>query len=139
MDKETLRQYRPNRLEILQLREAIDDLWGRLLAPGTTKYSGMPTARGGNSDPTGDGVAAEDALLRKYMKEHRELCAQQLEIENAIGTLDKELRTIMRYRYILGYKWETICNKMGSDEYGPMDWTTVHRKHRKALRLLAEI
>lgn len=139
MDKETLLQYQKNRKEILQLREEIDALWGRLLAPGTTKFSGMPTSRSGNSDPTGDGVAAADSLLLRYQKKHQELCAQQLAIETAIGSLSNELRTIMRYRYILGYKWETICNKMGSDEYGPMDWTTVHRKHRKALHLLAEI
>lgn len=139
MDKETLRQYQPNRREILQLREAMDELWGRILAPGTTKYTGMPTAHNGHSDPTGDGVGSAEALLSRYQRKHKELCEQQLEIETAIDSLNKELRTIMRYRYILGYKWETICNKMGSDEYGPMDWTTVHRKHRKALRLLAEL
>lgn len=133
MDKETLLQYQKNRKEILQLREEIDALWGRLLAPGTTKYSGMPTAHGGNSDPTGDGVAAADALLFKYQKKHQELCAMQLAIETAIDSLDPVSRTLLRARYIKGSQWENICFELG------YSWRQTHRLHRRALEKLAAI
>ena len=137
MDRETLSRYKSRKKEIDQLEEQIAALNSKLTAPGIAKYSGMPRGAGGVSDPTGDGVGALDALCRRYMRKLKELCDQQQEVEDAIGTLnDEELRTIMRYRYISGYKWETICNLMGSEEYGPMDWMTVHRRHRKALEIL---
>jgi DNA-directed RNA polymerase specialized sigma24 family protein len=139
MDKSTLLKYQQNRKEIMQLAEEIQELWGVLSAPGTQRMTGMPSAHTGISDPTGNGAAAIKDLCDLYQKRILELCAAQIEIENALKQLDGELRTIIRYRYIRGYKWETICNKLGSEEYGPMDWTTVHRKHRKALRKLAEV
>lgn len=139
MDKNTLSKYQQNRKEILQLAEEIQELWEILSAPGTQRMTGMPSTHTGISDPTGNGAAAIKDLCDLYQKRILELCAAQIEIEAALKQLDGELRTIIRYRYIRGYKWETICNKLGSEEYGPMDWTTVHRKHRKALRKLAEI
>ena len=139
MDRETLAQYQKNRKEVIQLNEEIAALQSKLTAPGIAKYSGMPSCRGGAGDPLGNGVAALEALCSRYQRKLAELCAQQEEIENAIDSLDKELRTIMRYRYISGYKWETICNLMGSENYGPMDWMTVHRRHRKALEILGDL
>lgn len=135
MDKATLTQYKNNRLEIIQLREEIDALVNKLSAPGIAKYNSDPSGGGGPGDPVGNGVAALDALRARYEQKLDELCRQQEEIEAAIDQLDNELRTIMRYRYILGYKWEAICDRMANDE-GPMDWTTIHRKHRKALEII---
>ena len=139
MDKSTLSKYQQNRQEIIQLAEEIKMLRERLGAPGTQRMTGMPSTHTGVGDPTGNGAAVLVDLCDLYQERIFKLCVQQMEIENALKQLDGELRTIIRYRYICGYKWETICNKLGSEEYGPMDWTTVHRKHRKALQQLAEI
>lgn len=139
MDKETLMQYQKNRKEIFRLTEEVMTLESKLLAPGIAKYTGMPGGGNGVSDPTGDGVAALEALCKRYNRRIKELCDQQQEIEDAINTLDKELCTIMGYRYISGYKWETICNLMGSEKHGPMDWMTVHRRHRTALEILGNL
>lgn len=139
MDKSTLSNYQQNRQEIMQLAEEIKVLQEALSAPATQRMTGMPSNHSGVSDPTGNGVAVITDLCDLYQKRLLELCAQQMEIEAALKQLDGELRTIIRYRYICGYKWETICNLLGSERYGPMDWTTVHRKHRKALQQLAEI
>lgn len=135
MDRETFAQYKENRREILQLREEIETLRSKLMAPSAANYSGMPSAHGGAGDPVGNGVAALEALCARYERKLNELCVQQEEIEAAINGLETELRTIMRYRYILGYKWEAICDRM-ANEKGPMDWSTIHRKHRKALAII---
>lgn len=135
MDRVTLDKYKNNRREIIQLREEIDALENKLSAPGIAKYNSSPAAHGGPGDPVGNGVAALDALRSRYNRKLDELCQQQEEIEAAIDQLDDELRTIMRYRYILGYKWEAICDRM-ENEKGPMDWSTVHRRHRKALAII---
>lgn len=137
MDKATLSQYRDNRREILQLREELYILETRVEAPGGTNYSGMPSGKGGTSDPVGNGATALEALRSRYNRKLRELLQQQEEIEAAIARLDDELRVIMRDRYILGYKWEAICARL-DDDGNPMDLTTAHRKHRKALQIMAE-
>lgn len=135
MDRATLDKYKNNRREIIQLREEIDALANKLCAPSIAKYGGEPSAHGGPGDPVGNGVAALDALRSRYTRKLDELCQQQEEIEAAIDLLGDELRTIMRYRYILGYKWEAICDRMANDK-GPMDWATIHRRHRKALAII---
>lgn len=139
MDRETLSQYQVIKKEIAQLEEQIVVLDCKQTDAGIAKYNGMPGGGGGAGDPIGEGVAALDALRRKYRQKLAELYTRQEEIEDAIETLDGELRTLMRYRYITGHKWETICNLMGSKEYGPMDWMAVHRRHRKALEILADL
>lgn len=136
MDKETLEAYRGNRLEINQLQEEIQTLRSRIIAPKIAKYTGMPTAHGGVSDPTGEGVAAEELLLDLYERKHKRLCEQQLAIEAAIDGLPRDLCFLMRSRYIQGLRWETICELMAT-ERGPIDNATVHRKHKKALEMLA--
>jgi len=139
MDRETLEQYLSNRKEILQLKEEIENLESMKTAAGIAKYNGMPSGGGGISDPTGDAGIALGDLRRRYEKRLREMEAQQLEIEDAIAYLEGDFRKIIRYRYIMGLKWEEICEKMGDEEHGPMDWSTVHRKHRAALKKLEEM
>lgn len=138
MDRATLEKYKHNRKEILQLAEEIKNLCGDLAAPAVQKMTGMPITRGGVSDPTGNGATTLADLCNFYQQRIKELWAQQLEIEKAIDKLDGDLKIIIRYRYISGYKWEDICERM-ADEDGPMDAVTVHRRHRKALEKLAEI
>lgn len=139
MDKETLLRYRHNRMEIIQIQEQIETLRSKLESPKIQEITGMPATHGSAGDPLGNGIAALDALRKRYKEKLCILFAEQEAIENALDMLEGELRTILRYRYICGYKWETICNLMGPSEYEPMDWSTVHRKHRKALRKLEEL
>lgn len=137
MDKATLSQYRDARLEIVQLWEELYILESRAYAPGGTNYSGMPSGNGGTSDPVGNNATALETLKAIYKCKMAELDRQQMEIEAAISKLDGDLRIIMRDRYILGYTWEAICNRLEKGG-NPMDLTTVHRKHRKALQIMAE-
>lgn len=139
MNKETLLRYQENRKEIIQIKEEIETIRARLEAPKTQSFTGMPTAHGGSGDPLTNGIAAIQALTEKYEKKLCELCTEQQEIEAAISRLDGDDRTLLRYRYIQGLKWETICTKMGPSEECPMEWGTVHYRHRRALRKLKEL
>lgn len=51
-------------------------------------------------------------------------------IENIIEGLDEKEKLLMRYRYIKGLKWETICYKM---DYS---WRQIHNIHSKILKEL---
>lgn len=136
MDKETLMQYRENRLEIMQLKEEIENLESMKTSAGIAKYNGMPGGGSGPSDPTGNAGIALGDLRAVYEKRLREMEAQQLEIEDAIAYLEGDYRKIIRYRYIMGLKWEDICERMPNENGDPMDISTAHRKHRKALKIL---
>ena len=138
MDRETLEQYRQNRKEIKQLQEEIKTLRGSLTSAGVAKYSGSPGG-GGVGDPVGNGAIKLADLCSLYEKRISEMLSQQVKIEKAIGQLDAESRQLLRYRYIMCYRWERICVEMGTEEKGPMDFTTAHRKHRKALKKLGEL
>ena len=51
-------------------------------------------------------------------------------VERAIAVLPSDLRMLIRYRYIDGYKWEQVNEMMYISE------PTSKRMHRKALHLL---
>lgn len=53
-------------------------------------------------------------------------------IENIIEGLDEKEKLLMRYRYINGLKWETICYKM---DY---KWRHIHNIHSSILRKLSD-
>ncbi len=54
-------------------------------------------------------------------------------IENIIEGLDEKEKLLMRYRYIKGLKWETICYKM---DYS---WRHIHNIHSRILRELNKV
>lgn len=64
------------------------------------------------------------ALEEKYCYLYNELFKQQLDIENAIATLDPIERTILRYRYIDGMKWEKIFRLI---HYGQKQTFRIHK------------
>lgn len=139
MDRETLEKYRSNREEILQLKEEIDNLESMATSAGVANYNGMPGGGGAISDPTGRAGTTLGYMRTGYEQRLREMEQQQLRIEKAIAHLEDDLRKIIRYRYIMGLKWNAICEKMPNENGEPMDWSTVHRKHRKALQILEEM
>lgn len=131
MTQDTLRAYRSIKREREQLRQKLEEIEAALLAPKVQRLTGMP------SNPT-TGNPQESLALRHielqelYRTKMDELYYTQLKVEEAIDRLDPTLRTLLRYRYIDGLKWEEICVKMS---YG---WTQTHALHRIALRKLKE-
>lgn len=80
------------------------------------------------------GLSMEDAICNAdvvagKINERIEVAKSILfEIELAIqGLEDGRVRSVMRYRYVNGMKWEEICMKM------PCSWNSVHRWHRNGL------
>lgn len=63
----------------------------------------------------------------RYLKLLEQIREEQLTIEQAIEALEPAQRTLMRYRYLDGEKWEDICELMH------YSWSTVHRLHANAL------
>ena len=73
-----------------------------------------------------------ETLSALYETKKADLMQDVITAERAIFTLPSELRMLIRARYILGEKWETINEKMCISE------STSKRMHRKALQLLKD-
>lgn len=129
MTKDRLRNYQTIKQEQQQLRQQLDEIEAALYYPKVQRLTDMPAA-------PSHGNAQEDMAIRHielqqlYQAKLEELAAEQLAIEEAIGSLDQVHRLLLRYRYIDGLKWEEVCVKMG------YSWTQTHEHHAQALKLL---
>lgn len=131
MTKERLKRYRALKEERYQIRQKLLELESAMYSPRIQHLTGMP--RSGGSGSVQDRLTARHIELQKaYAAKQAEIDAELLAIENAIDSLEPVERMILRYRYIDGLQWSSICTKV---HYG---WTRTHAYHSKALRTLSE-
>lgn len=128
MDKQTLRQYRNlvKEIELLttERNEVIETVVGAVSIDGLPKGNSI-------SDMTADAAAKAMELSNKIDKAILRMVEVRTEIEDALSLLaEAEDRLLMRYRYIEGYRWETIADLMHYDR------STVLRKHGWILQQL---
>ena len=127
MTKEQLRAYR----ELKKERDHLARLLARLEAeepmPHTSKMDGMPRGGSGENYVLEAKMDREAEVRRLYYEKKAQLDAQLLEIEKVIETLESTERTLMRLRYIDGYKWERVAVEIG------YSWQQTHRIHAAAL------
>ena len=108
-----------------ELEEEICQLRLDVMVPSLIQ-DGMPHGSGGG-DLSGY-AARVDGLL----EELRELVEKKLDIRREISRKIEEMGdetegTLLRYRYIMGLKWEDIAVKMG------YTWQHTHKLHGRAL------
>ena len=127
-----LREYQDIKREITQLRDKLGEIEAVLMHPRIQRINDMPSApvRGYAQE---DMIARHILLQELYSDKLQQLTAKQMETEQLIDGLQPRHRTLLRYRYVDGLKWEEICVKMG------YCWRQVHRIHREALTELEEI
>lgn len=132
MNKEELRAYRYLRREVQQIEQELEQLELEMQSPRTTRMDAMPRACPDGSGPTERLALRHIELTNLYQAKLATLRAEQLRIETAIESLEPTMRMLMRYRYIDGLTWESVCVAMC---YG---WRQIHRIHGKALEELKE-
>lgn len=131
MTKEQLQAYRNIGREIRQILNRLDALETAMYNPKAQQLTGMPSAPS-KDNPLEQMVIQRAELQRRYSELLTELLAEQLTIEAAIEQAPPAARTLLRYRYIDGLKWEEICVKMN------YSWRQMHRLHAQALDALKE-
>lgn len=136
MDKQELKNYKTLALEVKQLREQLRVLESSLYSPKGQRFSAMPRAASGPKKTMEDVVAGHMKLEQLYRDKVADQEARLVNIERALDTLDDPAqRFIIRERYILGYSWTSICNKMRCQGYSERQ---VFRLHGFALLKLKE-
>lgn len=132
MVKRWLGRYVDLTAEKAQIKEQLARLEARRTAPGTARWG--PEPRGsGSSDPMLDGLAAKDRLQSLYQGLLDRIDEEQLAIEQAIKGLGSRERRLIRYKYIDGLTWASVCEAMH------YSWGQTHNIHAMALDRLVEI
>lgn len=132
MTKQELQQYASLKRETEQITEELTRLKSQLMSAKGQIITDMPRCQG-DDDKMLTGITKLLELQDRYNNKLYSLCIRQIEIEQSLDSLSTEERTLMRYRYIDGLKWEKICNKMG------YAWAQIHRKHKAALEKIKMI
>ena len=131
--KEYLREYNYHVRRIRRIETELAELRTMKIS-GFGNIDGMP--HGSRQSDLSDYAAELDSLERKLVEEWRRMNLARKEIERRIKNLKSENeKDVLFYRYIAGYDWPEIAQKLRYSE------RQVHRFHGKALehfRLLEE-
>lgn len=107
---EYLKQYLNKWREIERLELELEQLRSRAERI-TSVIDGMPhSSKGGGFAPAADRIMDLQKILEKQVLEAIDI---RLEIERKLGCIsDKREQTVLKYRYINGYTFETIAELM---------------------------
>lgn len=109
--KAYLRRYQSALMAERELAEEIDELRTSVMLPSSGMGDGMPRGSGGG-DLSGYMVKL-DRLQADLMNQLDKRAVIRKEIVAAIEAMTKEPeKVLLRYRYIMGYRWEMIADKM---------------------------
>ena len=125
--KDRLKQYIQLKREVECEKERIDALYG----PRIPNNSGMPHGSG-VSDPTGNASKLISERKKIYEAIEAEFLEFQADLEKDMLILTPTERTLVRFKYMDGLKWEAVCGAIG------YSWTHTHRIHSAALIKLGE-
>lgn len=130
MTKETLMQCSAKRRELQQISRRIETLRADARSTKAVCYDSEPKSKGEPTAAVQRYIEQLEELSALYEEKKADLMQDIITVERAISVLPSDLRMLMRYRYIDGYKWEQVNEMMCISE------PTSKRMHRKALHLL---
>lgn len=131
--KEYLQRYLEADREINAKLEEVSRL-RQLVTKTTQVFKQDPIMDGTKRDRLAEIVAKIVDLEREVDEDIDKLQIIKKEVEQTINSVeDGTLRTLLRYRYICGYKWERIAVEMN------YSWRAIHYLHSRALRQIKNI
>ena len=130
MTKETLMQCSAKRRELQQISRRIEALRADARSTKAVCYDNEPKSKGEPVAAVQRYIERLEELSALYEEKKADLMQDIITVERAISVLPSDLRMLIRYRYIDGYKWEQVNEMMYISE------PTSKRMHRKALHLL---
>ena len=127
MTKEELQNYRRLKSEQDDLKDKIKEIDNELYSLRIGTRDGTPRGGAGNSYHVESLIDKKEKLKAKYYEQETLLTEKTIAIEELIKTLPSKERRLMRYHYIDGLTWESVCIAMN------YSWSHVHRIHASAL------
>ena len=130
MTKETLMQCSAKRRELQQISRRIETLRADARSTKAVCYDNEPKSKGEPVAAVQRYIERMEELSALYEEKKADLMQDIICVERAISVLPSDLRMMMRYRYIDGYKWEQVNEMMYISE------RTSKRMHKAAMELL---
>lgn len=130
MTKETLMQCSAKRRELQQISRRIETLRADARSTKAVCYDNEPKSKGEPVAAVQRYIEQLEELSALYEEKKADLMQDIICVERAISVLPSDLRMMMRYRYIDGYKWEQVNEMMYISE------RTSKRMHKAAMELL---
>lgn len=130
MTKETLMQCSAKRRELQQISRRIETLRADARSTKAVCYDNEPKSKGEPVAAVQRYIEQLEELSALYEEKKADLMQDIICVERAISVLPSDLRMLMRYRYIDGYKWEQVNEMMYISE------RTSKRMHKAAMELL---
>ena len=129
MTIEQLEQYRGITAEIKSLEAEINALYDVRKSPNGRTSGGGRSSPG---DPTGNAAMRIIELREQLRTEQNRWSDAVYSIETWLRTVqDSEVRSIIRWRYILGLSWKQTANQVyGTTEY----WDACRKRVRRFFR-----
>lgn len=125
--KDFLRGYLRASKEVRRIEERLQLLRQMQIIPAAVS-DGMPRGSGGCKDLSGY-AAKRDELQREWQRARYRRLVELKAITARIDALtDEREREVLHYYYIMGLKWEEVCDKMG------YSWRQTHYIHSSALK-----
>lgn len=130
--KAWLWRYQEAKKDLVTIDLQYQELVAEQESTGAIEYHAMPGGSGGGNKDLSGYMVKREAVINKYLKARYKKIQIGIEVRNAINALGTaEERQMMTMRYMMGMKWEEICDKMH------MSWMqVVNRLHSKALEEL---
>ena len=123
--KEFLKEHIDKLDEAKGLKFEIDQMYQTIKSPVIT---GMPSAHSPDADKIGVILGKIQEKEIRYLAKLNIILSEEKEIEKVIDSLkDARERTVMRYWYISGLKWEEVCVR------AHYSWRQTHYLHSSAL------
>lgn len=124
MTEESLEQYRALKQEITLLEDRIRRMQSegpRYISDSVTTAARFPYSKHTMSIAGYEDPELYDARLRRLQSRLNKSRAELDELDKYINSVqDARIRTIMQYRYVEGWSWSKIANRMGwYTESGP--------------------
>lgn len=127
MTKTELRSYKDLKCEKEELEELIREYLSSTTTMKASKFASVPMHGGKASNPMLAAIITQEEIIAVYSCKVERLATAMLHIESAIATLPSVERRLMRMRYIEGYTWAEVCDRMAYSSQ------RVHQIHGKAL------
>jgi RNA polymerase sigma factor (sigma-70 family) len=127
MTKAELRNYKNIKSEKEELEKLIQEYLDSSTTMKATRLAKLSAHGGKASNPMLAAIIMQENIAAVYSRKVFDLSAAMQRIETAIAMLPSVERRLMRMRYIEGYTWAEVCERMSYSSQ------RVHQIHGKAL------
>lgn len=127
MTKEELKEYKKIKIELKTIEDKLTYLREKKTSVKSQIINDMPTSSKSELDRLGELLEEIEEVIKLYFKKKKKLLKKLYKIEKSIYILDELERTVIRYVYFEGKRFEEISCIIN------YSYRTVRRLHKSAI------